>query len=499
MAQYGSLTTAEQATFDSYVVARNREPKTVLWLANQGEVDDYFLYASTYRALESGRGLGFIGIGRAVIVLSNEDGAFYNNGVSQIEKNDRVKIWSGFGSLVIPVFTGIVTSVQPNFVSNTVVVYCADYMHLFWQAEVYGSMGTNNTPKLILENFCSTVNVTSNIPSRTELTTAYDDPYFDRQSMLHAAQKVQNTVFSVLWFDEAGVLQIAEREYRNPVDFTFTDDNSVLETMLPTQVINKHRIEYADFFLTEASDQTSIDTYGERTTTKYNTLFNHEAVAEKTHGWSERELDYDLSAFKITTSATAAVIDAMHIAMRQSGASGYMTAKVYSESSGVPGTLLGTSQLKATATIDTDFIWEVFYFSDPVSVSPSTNYWIVLDTSSVTGTVYVRGSGAAATALYAYYSGGAWVTVNNIQPCFKARSSQEAYRVAADVVRFGKEPHERVRITAPAVPHLQMLDEVDVDMDLDSGSIIGKYTVEGIEQVMTPARYQTVHTLRKTG
>jgi len=203
----------------------------------------------------------------------------------------------------------------------------------------------------------------------------------------------------------------------------------------------------------------------------------------------------DLDTRQFTSADYAASIDCLHIKMKKDGAHGYITAKIYSDSGGVPGTLLATSQLKASDNLPTEFAWEIFYFSTPAQISPSTDYWVVIDTSSVSvGTVYVRVSGVEASAKHAYYS-GTWYTEDNKQILHRIRGSFQAHRVAEDIVRFYKDPHERIRITAPAVPQLQLLDEVLVDITLRG--IRGRYVIEGRRHIITPDKYTTIDTLRK--
>ena len=186
--------------------------------------------------------------------------------------------------------------------------------------------------------------------------------------------------------------------------------------------------------------------------------------------------------------------------MSQSGASGYMTVNIYSSVGNAPGTLLGTSQLKATATIATDFAWEVFYFEEAISVSAGTGYWIVLDLTSVTGAVYLLTSAVTAVGKYANKSTGVWATQDDIQPLHKIRSSNEAQLVAADTVRFMKDPDAQIRLkTIAGTPHLQRFDEVNVNAELDNVTVKGKYLVERKQNEITVNGYETIFYMRKTG
>ena len=77
----------------------------------------------------------------------------------------------------------------------------------------------------------------------------------------------------------------------------------------------------------------------------------------------------------------------------------------------------------------------------------------------------------------------------------KIRGSIYAQRVAEDIVRFYGNPHERIRITAPAVPQLQILDEVMVNIKLRERW--GRYVIEGRRHIVAPDSYTTIDTLRK--
>jgi hypothetical protein len=151
--------------------------------------------------------------------------------------------------------------------------------------------------------------------------------------------------------------------------------------------------------------------------------------------------------------------------------------------------------LKASDSLSKELAWEVFYFYSPVDILPSNDYWAIIDTSSVnTGTVYVQMSGADATAKHVYYN-GSWQTEDNKQILHKIKGSNQAKRVAEDMVRFFGIPHERIKITAPAVPQLQILDEVFVD--IAQRQIRGHYVIEGRRHIINPDNYITIDTLRK--
>jgi hypothetical protein len=69
--------------------------------------------------------------------------------------------------------------------------------------------------------------------------------------------------------------------------------------------------------------------------------------------------------------------------------------------------------------------------------------------------------------------------------------------VAEDIVRFCKKPHERIKIIAPAVPHLQLTDEIKVN--IKKMGLAGRYVIERRRHILTSETYTTIDTLRKVG
>jgi hypothetical protein len=495
--QHGDLTEVQIARFDAAQAYLVRKPTFVAWIEGFGDTTKYIMEIDSEVALESPQGRGHLNVGRAILVMSNEDGYFHSDGKSKVERNARMKIWAGFDDLNIPIFTGVVHSVEPTGTTDVVVLNCKDYMGLFQEVLIRGSQDPNNTAKLLIESFCDLANIPApSIASTDETTSTYTQPKFEEQSILRALEEVCNSIFYVAYFDEDGNLNAVEREYSRLVDFQFKDNNVIdCRNLVDTEIVNDITIEYRENFFSKCEDQASIDTYGRKARSDQTLLLSSELVSDKTTGSMAEELDHALEALKFTSADDAASIDCLHIKMKKDGAHGYITAKIYSDSSGTPGTLLATSQLKASDNLSTGFAWEIFYLSTPVQISPSTDYWVVIDTSSVgVGTVYVQISGSAASAKHAYYS-GTWYTEDNKQVLHRIRGSIRAQRVAEDVVRFYKDPHERIRIVAPAVPQLQPLDKVMVDITLRE--IWGHYVVEGRRHIITPDKYTTIDTLRK--
>ena len=184
--------------------------------------------------------------------------------------------------------------------------------------------------------------------------------------------------------------------------------------------------------------------------------------------------------------------------MKGSEAHGYISAKIYTDNDGIPGSLLGVSSLKASGDLKSEFSWEIFCFNAPVRISPLTNYWCIFDTNSVdSGTLYLQINNAQSTGKHTYYDSSSWHDVDDNYILHIVRGNNYAFRLANDLVRFYKKPHERVKIIAPAVPHLQLLDEVKVN--IDRMKMAGRYAIERRRHLLTVEKYTTMDTLRKVG
>lgn len=474
-------------------------PSHSVWIQGFGDIEQYVQSIETDRPLESERGWGFIGIGRATLVLDNSGSRFYDNQGTNFEEKARIHIWLGYDKYRIPVFTGVVQSAWPGPRGDRVYVSCADYMILFLDQQMAGSRGANNTPELVAEDFCNEVRVQAGIGASLELDTVYDDTNFEIKPMLWGLREVQNSVFHAALFDEEGVLKMYEREYVGfSSDKWAYDERNTLEVdeMHPGEVINDVAVEYDENTYVRSIDRRSIDDNGSQTRTTRILLCNSDDVSSRVHGRTPRALANSLEGFQITTATTASTVDTIHLRMKQDGAVGTFTVKVYSESAGLPDTLLGTSEVFQSEYLDTEFTWVQVYFTTRVPVDVSTNYWIVVDSSSVSaGTVYIQHARSDSTGTYAI---GSWSALNDILPLHRILASRMAQTVADDIVRFYRDKKDRLSITSMVgVPQVQLFDDIQVDIKAENTRITGNYTVERILHSYTPRSFTTRHVMRK--
>ncbi len=504
-----------------------RKPTFSVWIAGISDVTEYVYTIDTERAIESLKGYGNVNIGRAELTASNEDNTFIVDGIRQIEDKAKIKIWSGFDGRNIPVFTGIITAVKPDVSEDNVSLVCKDYMGLFLEVIERGHQGsTNNTIKLILEAFATEYLLNTDISSFDEYTEVLDNPSFDLQSKLSVIEKLMSSIFSVVFFDEDGTMLIQEREHYILEDWTYDDVNiNDCELLSNTEIINSIEIEYEENFLLREEDALSVDSYGLHRRAMRLEIINSVLVSSYYYGATSKRIGLGTSAlegFEITSAATASMIGCVAVKLRQDGASGYMTCQIYDDDGGdpsFPDTLLGTSIQKASGGLAEAFAWEYFYLETPVEIDSSTTYWVVFNMASVSGTVEVQVSVVEASDQHAFFAtpfdfgdgvefgdgyhfytdaGGVWTSQDNIQMKHKIRGSKQADRLAKDVIRFYKDPYQRIKITASGAPSLQLFDQVLVDIEQPM-VVKGRYVIEGRRLIHTPELFTSIDKLRKVG
>jgi len=319
---------------------------------------------------------------------------------------------------------------------------------------------------------------------------------FDEQSLLEALEEVCNSIFYIAYFNEDGRLNAFEREFRRFTDFQFTDRNIIeCENLTDTEVINDISIEYEDNSFIKFEDQLSIDTYGRNSKSYRILLLESNMVSDKIFGSTIKSLNYEIEAFKFLSQEDSAFIDSVCIKLKKENAQGNISIKLCADNNGIPGNILSTSQPKTSDSLSNELSWTAFYFSNPVDILSQNYYWIVMDTSLINGgNLYIQISEEESFGKYAYYDGN-WYLENDKEVLHKIKSSIQGIRLAEDIIGFHKLPHERIRITAPAVPQLQLMDEVFLNIKLRE--IYGRYVIEGRRHIISPNKYVTEDILRK--
>ena len=498
MSQFGNLSLANQTAFLDYQDDPVRVPTSAVSIAGFGDLSDV-LSIETFQGLETGIS-GIYSTGKASVIVRNTDGIFFSNGRSNVDVNARLQIWAGFKrelDLKIPIFSGIVRDVRPSLSDNTVEFDCSDYMQIFQDNTISGSQDPYFTPKDIVDFWASDHSLVSSITSNSEITTAYTQPTFDQMSQKLALEKVGLSIFSIFYFDEDGTLRVKEKEYTNPVDWLYNKRNVINAYYIEdTPVINAVSMEYRDRFLAYADDLDSIGRHKRHGREYLLNIINDLSVSSLTSGEGSEIPTTDEVAVRIDPAIDGS-LNCVLLKLSRTTANGLVYVKIYSDSSG-PDALLGTSQAVACGGFPDDHGWITFYFRTPIAL-PVGTYWISFDLSNISGNLQFKYSEVAKTGYHATYNGSAWSLVNNKRMLYRARGSWESQRVLNDLIRFHKDPHEMIRIIAPAVLHLQRFDEVYVDAETeDQEEIIGRYVITQRRHVIGDG-HTTIDTLRRIG
>ena len=285
--QWGQLSAAQKTSFATYQTASIRHPSYNIWVSGLGDPTQYITSIDVQRAIESPRGRGHINVGTAILRGNNSDDLFHDDGVSQIPAGSQIKIWAGFSALNVPIFSGVVQSVDPLSGGDEVEILCTDHMGVMKNMRVHGTQLPYDTRKEIADAWASLAGARSSVASSVdELDAAITRPTFEQQRMLSALEELCDSCFHVGYFDETGALVMYEREYKNVTTWTFDDTNvSEAKFYVPTEIINHVVVEYkSDYFAARYSDQGSIDEYGERDRWLRIPWINSLAVSDSTTG-----------------------------------------------------------------------------------------------------------------------------------------------------------------------------------------------------------------------
>lgn len=495
MAQFGTLSSAQQTTFIAAQAATIRKVTYSVFLGGLGDVGQYIerivTNAQLERQVEGGLRRGQFAIDTALLICSNEDDTFWSSGVSTVEEKTSVTIYAGFNGLNIPIFTGVVQVVRPASASDTVAITAMGFLGVMEELRVEGVQGSNTTVKAIAQDFAAQVGAAESIGGGQEIGTALDVNSLEPHSMLSGLEILSDGIFHVAWFDESGVLHLEERNWTNRVDWTYNDDNLVTVAPLAASlIINKVEVEYRDNWMASFKDTPSVNAYRERSRQLRRPFLNFIDVASATSGSTTEPLNENLEAVKFTSAATAGNIDGVAFKLGQSSGGGSIAAKIYSDDGGSPSepnALFGTSETKYPSLfVDSGFAWEYFRFIEPVEISPSTVYWAALDLSAATGTVNAHVSAVTATGQHAI-NDGSWSVQNDKKMLHQIRSSPMAQRNSEDIVRRHSEPRNRFLLAMPGLPQNQINDEALVDVTIPY-TVRGTFVIEGRRHIIDARR-----------
>lgn len=126
---------------------------------------------------------------------------------------------------------------------------------------------------------------------------------------------------------------------------------------------------------------------------------------------------YENLAMRITVGGTAYSVCKVEAYIKRTAStpSNGIYARFYTDSSGPSSQTGSNSDTVAGSSVSTSYGWVTFTFSTPVSLSASTNYWLVLSTAQSDWSIYYfwYNNGSAGTGLNNYRDAdgsGSWPT-----------------------------------------------------------------------------------------
>lgn len=191
--------------------------------------------------------------GQATVVLQNSDGTLIENGRSVIRRNDKVSIWAGFGRQgyrsgdLVPRFTGVVNEPTISTESAELILSLNDYGYLMKQAQTSGDFSDYNTPKLLVNELLSRLNLG---PATWENEDGLPSTYIignttlNRRNYWRIVHGVLLGIGYVFFFSGDGTLQCIRRDSSSESEECFKD----------TDIITLGHLRMAEFFNEKSVD-----------------------------------------------------------------------------------------------------------------------------------------------------------------------------------------------------------------------------------------------------
>jgi len=194
--------------------------------------------------------------GSATVVLEDTDGTLIKNGRSVIRRNDKVKVWTGFGRSgyrhgdLVPRFTGIVQEPTINSATREVTLALQDYGYLMKQAQTSGDYSAYNTPKLLLDELLSRLNLgAATWQNDSGLPTTYEigNTTLSRRNYWKIAHGATLGIGYIHFFDGSGDMQCLRRDASVESGEVFRDSDIIgLRHVRMAEFVNQKSVDLND-------------------------------------------------------------------------------------------------------------------------------------------------------------------------------------------------------------------------------------------------------------
>lgn len=169
---YGNISATDRFLRRSRDTIR-KNPSYSVFLERQGDITAYLKNVTTDKRFD-GRfdySLHEPIPGKGTVTLLDTDGDMMQDGHTTIRVGDRLKVYAGFRSENIPIFTGVVTDPQVNTATHEITLSCYDYGYLLKQQQTSGDYDEFDTPKALIEEL--TRQIRCGIPEYERQDTTY--------------------------------------------------------------------------------------------------------------------------------------------------------------------------------------------------------------------------------------------------------------------------------------------------------------------------------------
>jgi len=242
-------------TFVNHVQSSRRKPVFSVFVEGQGSVTSNVKNASWNRRIKDSLHEPTHGSGSVTLVDS--DGTLIRSGQSVIKVGDKVKIWAGFarsgfvdGDLV-PRFAGIVQDPEVNTNTGEITLALQDFGYLMKNAQTSGDFSAYNTPKLLVEELLSRLNLKAPTwENETGLPTTFELGFtnpLSRRSYWAITHGALLGIGYIFYFDGSGDLQCKRRDNSYESDEVFTDSEiGRIVHKAMAEIVNEKSVDLGD-------------------------------------------------------------------------------------------------------------------------------------------------------------------------------------------------------------------------------------------------------------
>lgn len=245
---------AEIGRWEAFKSNTNRDrrlPVVSVWVEGYGTVSARLKHCSYMRRIKDSLHEPLNGTGS--VTLHDVDGDLIKNGRSIIRRNDKIKIWAGFGRHgmrhgdLVPKFTGVVREPSVNTQLKEVTLSLEDYGYLMKQSLTAGDFSAYNTPVLLVNELLDRLDLGSATwenESGLPTTFEFGNTTLSRRNFWQITHGATLGIRYVFFFDGNGDLQCKRWDTSSESAEVFRDTDIIdIKHVRMAELINEKSVD----------------------------------------------------------------------------------------------------------------------------------------------------------------------------------------------------------------------------------------------------------------